>query len=71
MQVRKWDSKLITRLVHDPLGHSTKFLVHRPRLFFHDSIYEDYAVICVNFRGGNDSCVVLKSETELYAFADL
>ena len=38
---------------------------------FHDSIYEDYAVISVNFRGGNDCCVVLKSRTEFYAFADL
>ena len=38
---------------------------------FHDSIYEDYAVICVNFREGNDCCVVLKSGMELYAFVDL
>ena len=43
-------------------------LVHRPHLFFHDSIYEDYAVTCVNFRGGNDCCVVLKSGTEFCAF---
>ena len=35
---------------------------------FHDSIYEDYAVICINFHGGNASCVVLKSRTEFQAF---
>jgi len=46
------------------------FLVLRLRLFCYDSIYEDYAVICVDFRGVNDCCVVLKSETEFYAFED-
>ena len=38
---------------------------------FHDSIYENYTVICVNFYEGNDCCVVLKSGTEFYAFTDL
>ena len=41
-----------------------------PSSIFHDSIYEDYAVICVDFCGVNDCCVVLKSETEFYAFED-
>ena len=30
-----------------------------------------YTVISMNFRGGNDCCVVLKSEIEFCAFADL
>ena len=39
-----------------------------PCLFFHDSIYENCAVICVNFHGGSYYCVVLKSGTVFYAF---
>ena len=31
-----------------------------PASVFHDSIYEDSAVICVNFHGGNECCAVLK-----------
>ena len=53
------------------LGHS-KLIWSTARVCFSMiQIYEDYALICVNFRGGNDCCVVLKNGTEFYAFADL
>ena len=39
-----------------------------PASVFHDSIYEDSAVICVNFHEGNDCCAVLKSGTKFYMY---
>ena len=52
------------------LGHSKLIFSFGPPLasVFHDSIYEDSAVICVNFHGGNDCCAVLKSGTKFYMY---
>ena len=53
------------------LGHSNLVPGPLSASDFHRSIYEDYAVICVNFHGGNVCCIVPKSGTEFQAFTDL